>query len=272
MLNAISLNTVAMNIMRVLGAGLAGLLLIFFNYGQIYLLNAVIFIGVIWTTLKIKTDENTLKPSIEKASRNKTSLLSDFTDGFRYISHKSTLFCLVGLGLLLFVFGLPYQQVYIPLIALDVLDIGRSGAGWMLAFSGAGALAGSLIVASMRQLHKRGLLLMVLLMLLSASLILLAQSRWFSLSALALIMAGGAGTAYLTLSTALLLEQSSMEYHGRVMSLMSLDRGLVSIGAVLAGGLADALGPQWGLTVLAVTCISFTILTFLVVRPLRTIN
>jgi hypothetical protein len=56
-----------------------------------------------------------------------------------------------------------------------------------------------------------------------------------------------------------------------VMSLMSLDRGLVSVGAVLAGFLAEGLGPQTGLTVLAVALVAMTLLLFATVPVLRKI-
>lgn len=271
LLNAVALNIAAMNIMRVLGASLAGLLLIFFDYGQVYLLNAVIFLGVIWTTVKIKVGDQGVETPSAKKTIPQATLLSDFVDGFRYISHHRVLLYLVGLGLLLYIFGLPYQQVFIPLLALDVLHIGRSGAGWLLAFSGIGSLVGSLTFASVGRLSRRGLLLLGLLLLFSASLVLLAQSRWFPLSSLAMVITGGMATAFMALTTSLLLEQSATEYHGRVMSLMSLDRGLMSIGAILAGGLAETLGPQSGLTVLAATCAVFAVLMFLFVPSLRKI-
>jgi MFS family permease len=259
LLNALSLNTAAMNIMRVFGASLAGVLLIFFDYGQIFLLNALIFVFVIWTTYKIKLPENVP----ENTPQHQTTLFSDFADGFHYIFRNPVLLYLVALALVIFIFGLPYQQVFIPLLALDVLEIGRSGAGWLLAFSGVGALIGSLTIASIRQLNRRGLILMGLLVCLGASLALLAQSHWFPLSAFALVIAGGTGTAFLALSTSLLLEKSPPAYHGRVMSLMSLDRGLVSIGAILAGALAEGLGPQSGLTILAAICVACTVMMFL---------
>ena len=107
--------------------------------------------------------------------------MSDFVDGFRYVSRNPALFCLIGLGLVLFIFIMPYQQVFIPLLALDVLEIGRSGAGWMLAFTGIGALIGSLAIASVKRMPMRGLVLMALLLVLSGSLVLLAVSRWFSI-------------------------------------------------------------------------------------------
>ncbi|MBN1367433.1 MAG: MFS transporter [Dehalococcoidales bacterium] len=268
LLNAFSLNTAAMNITRVFGASLAGILLIFFNYGQVFLLNALIFVFVIWTTYKIKMNKNVPGDT----PQTQTTLLTDFTDGFRYILRNPVLLYLVALALLLFIFGLPYQQVFIPLIALDVLEIGRSGAGWLLAFTGVGALIGSLTIASVTQLKGRGFILMGLLLVFGASLGLLAQSRWFAISALALVITGGTATAFLTLTTSLLLEKTLPAYHGRVVSLMSLDRGLVSLGAILAGALAESLGPRYGLTILAGACIVFTVLMFLLFRSLRKIS
>ncbi len=264
-LNAVALNTAAMNTMRVLGASLAGVLLIFLDYGQVYLLNAVIFIFVIWTTAKIALVE---KPGVDE----KTSILHDLLEGFRYMAANRRVLYLVGMALVIFVIGLPYHQVFVPLLALNVLHIGRSGAGWMLALTGMGALIGSLTMASIRQLPRRGLILMVFLVIFGMALLLLSQSRWFFLSAIALIIAGGMTTTYNSLNISLLFEESPQNFHGRVLSLMSLDRGFVSVGAVLAGGLAEALGPQFGLAVIALTCIGITILLFFFIPALRKIN
>jgi MFS family permease len=274
MLNAIALNTAAMNTMRVLGAGLAGGLLIFFNYGEIYLLNAIIFIFVLWTTLKISLPENWPSPDLSAGNREmaKTSILHDLMEGFRYMAANRLVLYLVGMALVIFVIGFPYHQVFIPLLALKVLHIGRSGAGWMLALTGVGALIGSLTMASIKQLPRRGLFLMLFLVVFGSALFLLSQSRWLFLSAIGLMVAGSMTTAYNSLNISLLFEQSPPNYHGRVLSLMSLDRGFVSVGAVLAGGLAEALGPQTGLVVLALACIAVTLLIFFFVPALRKIN
>ena len=274
LLNALALNTAAMNIMRVAGASLAGVLLLFLDYGQVYVLNAILFAGVIWTTTQLRewqgpvAGQATAQPV---GTKRKASLLQDFGEGFRYVFKTRKVLYLVATALLLFVLGQPYQQVFIPLIALDVLNIGRSGAGWMLALTGVGALIGSLIVASRKSLHHRGIIMMGFLVVFGLALIMLAQSRLVPLSALALIIAGGMTTTYNALNTSLLLEQSPPEFHGRVMSLMSLDRGLVSVGAVISGFLAEALGPQMGLTVIAAACVACTLLLFAFVPVLRRI-
>ncbi len=271
MFNAISLSNMAHHIMRVVGASLAGLLLIFLDYGEIYLLAALIFAAVIWATFKIKLGNTVTAPSPEKPIKKGTTLFSEFIDGFRYVEQNPVIFYMVGLALLLYIFFMPYQQVYVPLLAINILDAGRSGAGWLLTFSGIGALAGSLIVASLRQVRRRGLIQICLLLSISGAMVLLAQSRWFPLSALAMFICGGICTAYISLNTAILMEKSDPEYNGRVMSLMSLDRGFVSLGAVMAGGLAELVGPQTGLTIFAAVLFTLTVLMFIVFRRFRNI-
>jgi len=274
LLNAIALNTAAMNTMRVLGAGLAGGLLVFLDFGAIYLLNAIIFVFVIWMTTKIQLTENPPAPGSKDICEitQKTSILHDLLEGFRYIADNRVVLYLVGMALVLFLIGLPYQQVFIPLLALDVLKIGRSGAGWMLALTGIGALMGSLVMASVRQLPRRGLILMGFIVIFGAALALLSQSRLLVLSAAALIIAGGVATTYNSLNMSLLLEQSPRQFHGRVLSLMSLDRGFVSLGAVMAGALAETLGPQAGLLVLGLSCIGVIFFLFFFLPALRKIN
>lgn len=269
LLNAFALNNASMNIMRVLGASLAGVLLIFFNYGEIYLVSTVILAVVVWSSLMIKVSEDDKGSSSDKAVAKNVSLLSDLVAGFRYVARTPILFYLVGLGMILFILVQPYQQVFIPLFALDVLDIGKSGAGWLLSFCGVGAIIGGLSIASLKKVRRRGLILLFFLALLGASLLLFAQSQWIVLSCFALMIAGFSTAAFNSLNISLLFEQSSKEYHGRVISLMSLDRGMVSVGAAVAGFLAEGLGPQPALTIIAITSIGLTVLIFLIVRPLR---
>jgi MFS family permease len=263
LLNALALNTAAMNVMRIGGAGLAGVLLLAFDYGEVYLLNVIIYGWVMWNTWRIQISEHTA-PVEERES-----LLGDLKEGFRYVGRNRNVLYLVGMAMILFVFGLPYQGVFVPLLAIEELGIGRSGAGWMLAVTGAGALVVSLGVASRGTIARRGLVMTTALAAFSVALILLAQSPWLALSIFALLLTGGLSIMYMALNNTLLLEQTTPEFHGRVMSLMSLDRGLIPVGAILGGVLAEVLGPKMGLTVMASVCFSLTALLFLLVPLVR---
>ena len=104
---------------------------------------------------------------------------------------------------------------------------------------------------------------------LGLALVLLALSTQFWLSVIALLVAGGTSVTYIQFNTALLLEQTEPEFHGRVMSFLSLDRGLMSAGAVLGEALAQSLGVSIGLTIMGAMCSGLAILSLLAVPTIR---
>jgi hypothetical protein len=175
---------------------------------------------------------------------------------------------LVLMPLTLFVFGQPYQQVFVPLLAVDVLQIGRSGVGWMLALTGLGAVTSALTVAARGEIARRELVMGGALVSFSLALILLANSSSLWLAAPALFLAGGSFVTYTGLNNSLLLEETPSEFHGRVMSLLTLDRGLIPIGAILAGALAEGVGPRIGLTLMASLCLGLALAAWLTLGAL----
>ncbi|MGB6836729.1 MAG: MFS transporter [Dehalococcoidia bacterium] len=253
LLNAIALNTAAMNVMRIAGGGLAGVLLIPLGVGAVYLLNGFLYIGVMLTTVLMR-----VPPQGRAASGPSPSWVEDLKEGFAFVGRNPAILYILAPALILFVFGFPYNSVFVPLLAKQVLDLGDSGVGALLATTGVGALAGSLVMASRSDIRRRGLLMLVFLAIFSGALILLSRSTFLPLALLALLLVGSAGVSYMALTNTLLLENSPRELHGRVLSLMSLDRGLVPLGATIAGALAATLGPQSGLLVMALICLGLT--------------
>jgi hypothetical protein len=98
------------------------------------------------------------------------------------------------------------------------------------------------------------------------ALIVFAQSQSFLLSLGSLAVAGSMSVTYTALNYTLLLEEAPTQYHGRVISLMNLDRGIIPIGAILAGALADTIGPRLGLTLMALACLIFSSAILVVAR------
>ncbi|HWQ28096.1 MAG TPA: MFS transporter [Dehalococcoidia bacterium] len=254
LLNAVALNTTGLNTMRVLGPSVAGVLLLS-GIGPVYLLNGALIAGVMATTLAMRVPYERRAPGAE------TSWLADLRESFAFVGRHPAVLSVVGPALILFVFGFPYQSVFVPLFAKKVLDLGDSGVGALVACTGAGAVIGSLVMASQHDLRRRGVLLLAFLALFSGGLLVFSRSSALGVSILSLMAAASMSTSYMALTNSLLLELSPPELHGRVMSLMSLDRGLVPLGATIAGALASALGPQDGLTVMALVCLGLTALT-----------
>jgi MFS family permease len=262
LLNAVALNTSAINIMRIVGPAIAGVMLLV-GIGPVYLLNAAVIIGVMLTTVLMHV------PHEPRAPEHQTSMLEDLRESFAFVARTPAVFSIVGPALILFVFGFPYQSVFVPLFAKRVLDLGDSGVGALVAVTGVGALVGSLIMASQATLHRRGVLLLGFLALFSLGLIVFSRSTWLPLSIVALMATASMSTSYMALTNSLLLELSPPEMHGRVMSLMSLDRGLIPLGATIAGALAATLGAQTGLLIMASVCLALTALAAVAAPALR---
>jgi predicted MFS family arabinose efflux permease len=252
LLNAVALNTSAINLMRVVGPAVAGVLL-FSGIGPVYLLNAAVIAGVMLSTylMRVPREER-------QAEAAQPSWVDDLRESFAFVGQNRAVLAVLGPALILFVFGFPYQSVFVPLFATKVLDLGDSGVGALGAVTGAGALIGSLTLASQAELRRRGVLLLVFLALFSGGLLVFSRSTVLAVSIVALMATASMSASYMALTNGLLLELSPPEMHGRVMSLMSLDRGLIPLGATIAGALATALGPEDGLLVMASVCLALT--------------
>jgi predicted MFS family arabinose efflux permease len=171
------------------------------------------------------------------------------------------------------VWGFPYQTVFVPLIAKRALELGDAGAGLLVALTGAGALLGSLTIATAGDtLGRRGLVMLGQIALFSLGLLLFSRAEVLLLVVPALLLTGAMQTSFMSLNNAFVLGRTPPELQGRIMSLFSLDRGLIPLGATIGGLLAEALGPQDALTIMASICLGCTLLVAAFVPTIRRIH
>lgn len=258
LLNAVALNSTALSFMRIGGGALAGALLIVLDVGGVYLVTAAIYVLVIVTTLLMRFDGDGAG-----RRRSEGGIFADLAQGFRYIASQPVLFVVTGLSLILFVFGFPYQQVFVPLLATRTLGLGDSGVGFLAGATGVGAFAGSLFVAWKSDIARPGLQLMINMLIFGAALVAISLQETVILTALLLAVAGSMTVTYMAFTNGILLSNSDPDMHGRVMSLLSLDRGLIPLGAILAGFLVQALGVRPGLFTLGAAIMAMSALVLL---------
>jgi len=258
LLNAVALNSTALSFMRIGGGAIAGSLLLVLSVGGVYLVTAGIYLLVILTTLLMRFDGDSAGKR-----RSETGLFGDLAEGFRYIAGQPVLFVVTGLSLILFVFGFPYQQVFVPLLAKKTLDLGDSGVGFLAGATGVGAFAGSLFVAWKSNIARPGLQLMINMLIFGGALVAISLQANVWLTALLLAVAGSMTVTYMAFTNGILLSNSRPDMHGRVMSLLSLDRGLIPLGAILAGALVEALGIRPGLFTLGAAIMAMSGLVLL---------
>lgn len=268
LMNAIALNSTALSFMRIGGASLAGTLLIWFGVGQVYLINAGIYVFVTITTVMM-----VFPPRVIKSAAERTGIWTDLRAGFAYIASNPNLGIVTLLALILFIFGFPYQQVFVPLLATETLDLGDAGVGYLAGATGFGAVVGSLFVASRSNIARPGLQLMINMLVFGGALVAISLQATLIGTSILLAVAGSMTVTYMAFTNGILLEHSDPEMHGRVMSLLSLDRGLIPVGALLAGVLVSGIGVRPGLFALGATIVVLsTIVLLLFGKRLATIR
>lgn len=231
--NAIALHSASANFARVIGPSLAGglIALPFFGPGHVYLLMFAMYVSVVVRLSRIPQRG-------ESQAESRPSPLRSIVDGLRYIRSNAIVFTLLLLACVPMMLASPYQQL-MPVFAKDIFGVGPAGLGLLLTLSGVGALTGSLLIASLSNFGKRGLLQMALGMSFGLAVAVFAFGRSFELALVVLLVAGTASGGFQALNGSLIISQSDSAYTGRVMSVYMLTFATMDIGVVTFGALAD---------------------------------
>ncbi len=252
LINAIALNSSLFNAARLIGPALAGLLIGSIGIAGCFFLNGLSFIPVIFGLLQIRP---AVHPAQIEASFK--AILADLREGFRYVRRHPTVFAVVILVGAVGTFGSNFNVV-LPILARNVLGVGATGLGWLLAAMGLGSLLASLGLAYLgREPHPR----MIVGAAITFSLLEmgLAPVASFPLALGLLVLIGAALVTVSALANTYI--QTSVPHHlrGRVMSIYTtVFVGTTPIGNTAAGAIAEttsASGPLFlgGLGALAAT-------------------
>ncbi len=261
LLNAVALNSATLNMTRVLGGAVGGLLISLVGVAGCFFLNGLSFVAVIGALALM---EIPARP----ASHRQANLLGAVLAGLGYIRSEPALAGLVLAGLVPMVFGMPYMSL-LPIFADQVLHISNEGYGFMVALSGAGALAGSLAVASLGDFRRKGRLMLGVMTGFGVMLICFSLSRWTPLSLALLLGVGCGSTTYLAVNNTLLQTNATSEMRGRVMSVFFLNRGLVPLGTMFAGVLARYVGAPLTVSIMGAVVVVLALLLTIRVPVLR---
>ncbi len=261
--NAVSLNSVLVNAARAVGPAIAGIVIAAGGLGVCFLLNAVSFVAVVLSLIRLDVDE--LRPS-PPAARAPGQL----REGLRYVAGEPTL--LVPLLMMALVGCLAYEfQVVLPVLAQDSFGGDASVYGFMTAAMGVGAVVGGLFVAARGRTGLPALIgtSMVFGVVIAAAA--LAPTLWLELFALLLVGAGS--VAFLSIGNSTLQLEAEPHMRGRVMALWSVAfLGSTPIGGPIAGAVSQHLGARVGLLMGAVTCVVAGLLGLLVIRRQRRVT
>jgi MFS family permease len=264
-MNAVALNSLGMNTLRLVAPAIAGFLIDIFDFEAIfYTMTGLYLLAVLFTSFIPSRSV----PSVP--GRRRTSALSDIKQGIGYIWQDKTILSILLFTLVVIVLSMPYQMM-LPVFADDILKVGATGMGLLMSLSGIGAMTGSLIVASLPN-RRRGAILLFSSLLLGVALASFAFSRSMPLSLGIMVFVGLGQSGRQTLGSILLQSYSEEAYLGRVMSVNMMDMGLSSLGTFFAGILADDIGAPWAIGGMAGLLTVTSILALGFVPRLRKLN
>jgi MFS family permease len=257
--NAVSLNSVLVNVARTIGPAVAGIMIATVGEGWCFLFNAVSFVAVIASLVTL--DLGAITPS--KPSGHHPGQLRE---GLAYVRRTPEL--AMPLVMMALVGALAYEfQVSLPVMASRGLHVGATGYGFMTAAMGAGAVVGGLFVAA------RGRTGLPTLIGASAAfgvlLALAALAPNLPTELLALALTGAASISFMSTGNSTLQLAAAPGMRGRVMSLWFVAfQGSTPIGGPIIGWVMAAAGARAGLGLGAITCVLVALLGLMSVRRL----
>jgi len=234
-MNGVALVMAAFNVNRIAGPAVGGLLIALLGPGPNFLIQALFFTAVAVIVLPMRTRQH-------EGHARSGSALSDFKEGINYVRREPATLSLLVMIMIPAIFILPFTSGLMPVFAEDVLRAGPSGLGLLLSAYGVGALVGPLAIAMAGDLRHRGGVVIVAGLLTGLTLAVFSQLTVLPIAMGVLVVAGAALMVYHAMVNTLLQTITPDAFRGRVMSLYMMDHGLVPLGSVLAGGLAQAFG------------------------------
>ena len=253
--NAVVLNSVSLNVARMVGSVVGGALVALVGIPLCFAVNAVSFVAVIVSLARMRAEE--MLPSTRVARGR-----GQVREGLRYAAHTpELLFPLVMLtvtGILAYEF-----PITLPLLATGAFHGTAATYGVMAAVMAAGAVVGGLVAAS-RRTPRRASSLAVTAIGWGAAILLAGLAPDLPVALVALVLVGYGSITFNSTAKTTLQLAARPEMRGRVMALWALAwGGSTVVGGPLVGAVAEQLGSRWGLVVGGVP----TILLGLVLLP-----
>ena len=236
--NAIAINSSMVNLARLVGPSLAGLVIAATNEGWCFLIDGVSYIAVIASLLLMRVHVDALK-------RSTASMLDQLKEGWTYVSNFAPIRTILLLFAVISLMGMPFV-VLMPVFAAQVLHGGPHTLGFLMGAMGVGALISALALAARKSV--RGLVRMIPLaaLVFGVGLIGFGLSRVFWLSMIMVMIAGMGMMQCMAGSNTIIQTLVPEDKRGRVMSYYTMAFvGMAPFGSLLAGSLANAIGAPW---------------------------
>ncbi|MGH9563376.1 MAG: MFS transporter [Terracidiphilus sp.] len=236
--NAIAINSSMVNVARLIGPSLAGVVIAATSEAWCFLIDGVSYIAVIISLLMMRVH-------IAAVARKATSTLHELKEGWSYVSGFLPIRTILLLFAVVSLMGMPFV-VLMPIFAANVLHGDAHTLGFLMGAMGVGALISALSLAARRSI--RGLIRMIPIAtgVFGLGLIGFGMSHVFWLSMVTVAIAGAGMMQGMAASNTVIQTLVSEDKRGRVMSYYTMAFvGMAPFGSLLAGWMANLIGAPW---------------------------
>lgn len=233
--NALALNSSMVNLSRIVGPALAGLVLEAFGDGVCFLFNALSFVAVIASLLMMR-----LPRYIKK--EHKKNVFGELIEGFAYIKRTPSIAFILVMLALMGLMVLPFSTL-IPYYAKDVFKGTAATFGVIDSFIGLGAFLGAIFLASQKPGADLKKVLFVNTLIFGAGLILFSHEHNYGLALVFAMIAGFGMMSQITVSSTIIQTTVEPGMRGRVISFYAMAFfGMQPLGGLLVGLVSKAIG------------------------------
>jgi predicted MFS family arabinose efflux permease len=227
--NAIALNSIQFNVAVMVGPALAGQALAHLGEKWCFGLNSLSFLAPIISLTIITTRFLPQKTT--------DSMFSSLKQGVSFVRKQPAMEALIVLAFCMTGLSIP-MRTYIPVFVKDIFHRGPETYGNLLALMGVGSILGSLTIASLGNIKRKGRVALGALICLGIGISGFALSRYLPLSGAMLVLAGASMMAVFATVNSLVQLITTNEMRGRVMSVYNVAfRGGMPMGNLLSGWL-----------------------------------
>ncbi len=241
--NAVGLNSASFNAARLIGPGVAGLMIAAVGIGWVFLINGVTFAATIAAMLRMRPRELTVLPQASHAK-------GQIRQALGYVHGRSDILVIMAVVGVVSTLGLNFQLTS-AMMATQVFHKGPGEYGLLGSILAIGSLAGALLAA--RRRHPRVRLVVGAAFGFAAASGLMALMPSYVTYAIACIPVGFFSLTMLTAANATIQTSTTAIMRGRVMSLyLMVMLGGTPIGSPLVGWIAESWGARWSIGVGAI--------------------
>ncbi len=255
--NAISLNTVMVQVAQVGGPALGGVLIALTNVGWAYVFNAISFLVVV---VALSMMRNVPKTERGKGHAGDEMSIKAAREGLRFVFRSP----MIRSTMLLDFFATFFASAtaLLPIFAQDILHVGPRGYGWLYAAPAVGASLGSLVmVRAVDDIDWRGRVLVWAVLAYGLSTVVFGFSRVFWISFLCLALSGASDAVSMVIRNLVRQLDTPDELRGRMTGInMVFFMGGPQLGELEAGAVANWLGAPFSVVSGGFGCLVATVI------------